>query len=97
MILSLAADLINVGTGAIILVLIVLANLYQFRIRRRFSGVIGKIMFWYSLGLASMLALTIFNWIAYPLQMDLVFISLSGRFFDLGGVRVFLKGARVIR
>ena len=38
-------QLFNAGTGAIILVLVLLANYYQFKVRRRFSGVIGKIMF----------------------------------------------------
>jgi hypothetical protein len=90
-------DLVNVGTGAIILVLIILANLYQFRVRRRFSGVIGKIMFWYSLGLGAMLAATIFYWIAFPLRMDLLTINLAGRGFDIVAIACFLKGAMVIR
>lgn len=90
-------DFFNIGTGAIILVLIILANFYQFRVRRRFSGVIGKIMFWYSLGLGSMLALSIFNWIAFPLHMDLLFITLAARVFDIAAVACFLKGAMVIR
>lgn len=95
--LSLAGNLLNIGTGAIILVLILLANYYQFRIRRRFSGVIGKIMYWYSLGLAAMLALTIFNWITYSFQMDFVFITLADRLFDIVAIACFLKGALVIR
>jgi hypothetical protein len=90
-------DLLNLVTGAIILVLIILANFYQFRVRRRFSGVIGKIMFWYSLGLGAMLALTVFNWIAFPLQMDLLSITLADRVFDIAAVACFLKGALVIR
>ena len=90
-------DLLNITTGAIILVLIILANFYQFRVRRRFSGVIGKIMFWYSLGLASMLAATIFYWIAFPLRMDLLSINLAGRVFDIAAIACFLKGAMVIR
>jgi len=93
----LLTDLLNVVTGAIILVLIILANFYQFRVRRRFSGVIGKIMFWYSLGIGSMLVLTIFNWIAFPLQMDLLSITLVDRIFDIAAVACFLKGAMVIR
>ncbi len=93
----LTEDLLNLGTGAIILVLIILANFYQFRVRRRFSGVIGKIMFWYSLGLGSMLVLTIFNWIAFPLRMDLLTITLADRVFDIAAIACFLKGAMVIR
>jgi len=90
-------DLLNIVTGAIIFVLIILANLYQFRVRRRFSGVIGKIMFWYSLGLGSMLVLTTFNWIAFSLRMDLFGITLADRVFDIAAIACFLKGAIVIR
>ena len=90
-------DLLNIGTGLIILVLVILANFYQFRVRRRFSGVIGKIMFWYSLGLGCILALTIFNWIAFPFNMDPVSITLADRVFVIAAVACFLKGAMVIR
>jgi len=90
-------DLFNIGTGAIILVLVILANFYQFRVRRRFSGVIGKIMFWYSLGLGCILAVTIFNWVAFPFNMDLVSITLADRVFVIAAVACFLKGAMVIR
>jgi len=93
----LTTDLLNVVTGAIILVLVILANFYQFRVRRRFSGVIGKIMLWYSLGLGSILALTIFNWIAFPLRMDLLSLTLADRVFEIAAVACFLKGAMVIR
>lgn len=89
--------ILNMGTGAIILVMILLANLRQYRIRRRFSGVIGKVMFWYMLGLGSLLALTIYNWIVYSLQLELMFITLSGRVFDIMATACFLKGASVIR
>lgn len=95
--LSFLDNLFNAGSGAIILVLILLANYYQFRIRRRFSGVIGRIMFWYSLGLGLMLAVTIFNWIMYSLQADFVLISLADRLFDIAAIACFLKGAMVIR
>jgi hypothetical protein len=91
------SDILNPATGAVILVLIVLANFYQFRIRRRFSGVIGKIMFWYSLGLALMLAATIFDWIMFSLQMDFVTVTLAARLFDMVAIACFLKGAMVIR
>jgi len=97
MTVPLGFEVFNAGTGAIILVLILFANYYQFRIRRRFSGVIGKIMFWYSFGLAVMLALTIFNWITYSLQMDMSFITLSDRLFFIVAIACFLKGAMVIR
>jgi len=88
---------LNVLTGSVILILILLANYYQFRIRRRFSGVIGKVMFWWSIGLAAMLALTIFNWITFGLGMDLSFITIIDRFFDIVGIACFLKGSMVIR
>ena len=94
---SLVFDVLNICTGAVILILILLANYYQFRIRRRFSGVIGKIMFWYSLGLAAMLAVAIFNWIAFSLRMDFITITLTARFFDIVAIACFLKGALVIR
>jgi hypothetical protein len=90
-------DAFNIGTGTVILILILLANYYQFRIRRRFSGVIGKVMFWYSVGLAAMLALTVFNWVTFSLRMDLSFITVSDRFFDIVAIACFLKGAMVIR
>jgi hypothetical protein len=89
--------LYNMGTGAIILVLIVLANYYQTKTRRRFSGVIGKVMLWYSVGLAAMLAVTIFNWTAYTLQLQLQFIENADRLFDIAAISCFLKGALVIR
>ena len=92
-----AFDVVNIGTGVLILILILFANYYQFRIRRRFSGVIGKVMFWYSIGLAAMLALTIYNWITFSLRMDLSFITLSDRLFDIVAIACFLKGATVIR
>jgi hypothetical protein len=54
-------------------------------------------MFWYSLGLGFILALTIFNWIAFPLRMDLVSLTLADRVFEIAAVACFLKGAMVIR
>jgi len=90
-------DVLNAGTGIIILCLVALATYYQFRIRRRFSGVIGAIMFWYSLGLAALLALTVFDWIAFPLNLDIFFITLLDRVLDIIALACFLKGALVIR
>ena len=94
---SLSFDILNASTGVVILVLILIANYYQFRIRRRFSGVIGKIMFWYSLGLATMLAVAILDWIMFSLQMDFITVTLIGRFFDILAIACFLKGTLVIR
>lgn len=91
------SDILNPASGAVILVLIVLANFYQIKIRRRFSGVIGKIMFWYSLGLGLILAATIFNWIMFSLQMDFVTVTLAARVFEIVAIACFLKGATVIR
>ena len=95
--MSVEQQLFNAGTGAIILVLVLLANYYQFKVRRRFSGVIGKIMFWYSAGLASLLGVTIFNWIMFSYGMDIATVSLAGRVFDIAAIACFLKGAMVIR
>lgn len=75
-------------------VFILLANYYQWKIRRRFSGVIGKIMFWYSLGLGAMLALTIWNWIVALLEIgmtellwgDLIFFLIASFFFFMGSI-----------
>jgi len=87
----------NFGTGLIILILIILANFYQFKVRRRFSGVIGKVMFWYSMGLATLLVLTILEWITFSLNMDLTFITIFERLFLIAAIACFLKGALVIR
>ena len=97
MFVPLGFDVLNIGTGTIILVLVLLANYYQFRVRRRFSGVIGKVMFWYSLGLAAILALTIFNWVMFSFRIDLAFITIYGRFFDIAAIACFLKGSMIIR
>jgi len=94
---SLVFDLFNIGTGVVILVLVLLANYYQFKVRRRFSGVIGKVMFWYSVGLATFLAVTVFNWIMFSFGTHLLLITFSDRFFDIVAIACFLKGAMVIR
>lgn len=90
-------DVFNTFTGTVILILVLLANYYQFRIRRRFSGVIGKVMFWYSVGLIVMLVLTVFNWIMFSLKMDLALVTVCERFFFIVALACFLKGAMVIR
>ena len=95
--MPLAIDILNASTGVVILVLILVANYYQFKIRRRFSGVIGKIMFWYSLGLATMLAVAILDWIMFSLRFDFITVTLAGRFFDIVAIACFLKGTLVIR
>jgi len=88
---------LNYVSGIIIVVLIVLANIYQVRIKRRFSGAIGKIMFWYSLGLAAMLMLTLFNVVANIFNWSLLTQVVGSRLFFLIAVAFFLKGALVIR
>ncbi len=83
--------------GVAITLFLALANFYQWKIRRRFSGVIGSVMFWYSLGLAAMLALTIWHWAVVIFDMstpdllwgDLVAFLLAAFFF--------FKGSTVIR
>jgi hypothetical protein len=84
-------------TGIFIIVMVVLANIYQLRIRRRFSGTIGKVMFWYSLGLAAMLALTVFNAIVDIMDWGLLTQVVGSRVFFLIAVAFFLKGSLVIR
>ena len=90
-------DLLNAGTGLVILILIILANFYQSKIMRRFSGIIGKVMFWYSIGLVTTLVGTIFEWIAFTLNLDFVIVTLAARVFAIVSIAFFLKGARVIR
>jgi hypothetical protein len=83
-----------VAAGIASSLFIILANYFQWKIRRRFSGVIGKIMFWYSLGLGAMLALTIWNWIVAMLEIgmaellwgDLVFFLIASFFFFMGSI-----------
>jgi hypothetical protein len=87
----------NPLSGTIILVLIVLANYYQYKTMRRFSGVIGKVMLWYSLGLATLLLATIFNFIAFSLNLNIWTINYGERAFFIVAILLFLKGARVIR
>ena len=89
--------ILNVGTGTIILILIVLANFYQRRIMKRFSGVIGKIMSWYSLGLFTFLLFTIFAWVVNIFDLDSRVAEIVGRLFFIVAIVCFLKGARVIR
>ena len=88
---------LNWISGVLIVILIVLANIYQLRIKRRFSGAIGKVMFWYSLGLAAMLVLTFFNVAADIFSWGLLTQIVGTRLLFLVAVAFFLKGALVIR
>jgi hypothetical protein len=88
---------LNIGSGFMILVMIVLANIYQRRVMKRFSGVIAKVMSWYSLGLFTFLILTIWEWITNVIVMDFWVGELVGRLLFIVGIAFFLKGARVIR
>jgi hypothetical protein len=92
-----SVSFLNVTSGVVITIMIVLANVYQLRIKRRFSGAIGKIMFWYSLGLAAMLALTIFNVVANILNWGLLTQVVGSRVIFLIAVAFFLRGSLVIR
>ncbi len=83
--------------GIAITVFIVLANFYQWKIRRRFSGVIGHIMYWYSLGLAALLVLTIWHWLVVIFDMTLPDLLWGDIVFFLVAVIFFFKGATVIR
>ncbi len=88
---------VNAAAAIVILIMIILANLYQFRVMRRFSGVIGRIMFWYSLGLAAMLALTLFNWAASIFNWGIMAELVGSRLFFLVAVAFFLRGSTIIR
>jgi lipopolysaccharide export LptBFGC system permease protein LptF len=89
--------LVNDLSGILIVVLIVLANVFQLRIKRRFSGAIGRVMFWYSLGLAALLLLTLFNVAADVFGWSLLAQVVGSRLFFLVAIVLFLKGALVIR
>jgi len=91
------ASLIDNVSGPLIVIMIVLANVLQIRVKRRFSGAIGKIMLWYSLGLGTMLVLTLFNAAADVLNWSLLAQVVGSRFLFLIAVAFFLKGALVIR
>lgn len=89
--------LLGLLPGIAIFVFLVLANYYQWKIRHRFSGVIGGIMFWYSLGLAALLALSIWHWAVVIFDMsqpDLLWGDLLA--FLIAAV-FFFKGSTVIR
>lgn len=89
--------LITIIPGILITIFIVLANFYQWKIRRRFSGLIGKIMFWYSLGLAALLALTIWHWLVVIFDMNIGDLLWGDIAFFLVAAIFFFKGSSVIR
>ena len=89
--------LLTIIPGIAITVFIVLANYCQWKIRRRFSGVIGRIMFWYSLGLAAMLVLTIWHWLVVIFDMNIADLLWGDIVFFLMAVIFFFKGSSVIR
>jgi hypothetical protein len=91
------ALLIDDIAGITIVVMIVLVNVYQLRIMRRFSGAIGKVMFWYSLGLGALFALTLFNVVADIFNWGLLAQVIGSRLFFIVAIAFFLKGALVIR
>jgi hypothetical protein len=95
--MELILRMVNDLSGILIVVLIILANIYQLRIKRRFSGAIGGVMFWYSLGLAALLLLTLFNVAADIFDWGLLAQVVGSRLFFLVAVVFFLKGALVIR
>ncbi len=88
---------LDVASGIAITVLIVLANFFQFRIMRRFSGVIGRVMFWYSLGLAAMLAQTIFNILVDILGWRLPLVLLGNQLLFMVAIALFFRGSIIIR
>jgi hypothetical protein len=64
---------------------------------KRFSGVIGQVMSWYSLGLFTFLMATIFEWGVNIFSLDSRVSEIVGRLFFIVAIACFLKGARVIR
>lgn len=92
-----AEPLLTIVPGIAITIFIVLANYYQWKIRTHFSGVIGRVMFWYSLGLAALLALTIWHWIVAIFEMRMVELLWGDVVFFLIAVFFFFKGSSVIR
>jgi len=95
--MELMLRLVNDLSGILIVVLIVLANVFQLRIKRRFSGAIGRVMFWYSLGLGALLLLTLFNVVADIMDWSLLAQVVGSRLFFLVAIVFFLRGALVIR
>lgn len=89
--------LLTLVPGIAISVFIITANYCQWKIRRRFSGVISRIMFWYSLGLAAMLALTVWNWIAGILDVSTSQLLWGDSLTFLLATFFFFKGSTVIR
>ncbi len=95
--MSLLGELLFVSSSLALLIMVVIANYYQIKIMRRFSGVIGKIMFWYSLGLASMLVLTIFEWVILLSGLDPGVRDAGEQIFFTVAVAFFLRGSIIIR
>jgi dolichol kinase len=89
--------LLTIIPGIAITVFILLANYFQWKVRRRFSGVIGKIMYWYSFGLAALLALTIWHWLVVIFDMNMGDLLWGDIAFFLIAAIFFFKGSSVIR
>lgn len=89
--------LLTLVPGIATSVFIIGANYYQWKIRRRFSGVISRIMFWYSLGLAAMLALTVWNWVAGILDIGTTQLLSGDSLTFFFAAVFFFKGSTVIR
>jgi hypothetical protein len=89
--------LLTLIPGIAVSVFLIVANYCQWKIRRRFSGVIGKIMFWYSLGLAAMLALTVWNWVAGIFDISTTQLLWGDSLTFLLAAFFFFKGSLVIR
>jgi len=89
--------LLTLVPGIAVLVFIIGANYYQWKIRQRYSGLIGRIMFWYSLGLAAMLALTIWNWVAGIFDIGTTQLLWGDSLTFLLATFFFFKGSIVIR
>lgn len=91
------ATIVTSILGISIWITIVLANYFQLRTLRKFSGLIGRVMFWYSIGLVMLLALT-----AYEYYVGLTTETLPPSYIGtmalfLIACLFFLRGASIIK
>jgi hypothetical protein len=89
--------LLSIVPGFAITVFIVLANYYQFKIRQRFSGLIGKVMFWHSLGLGALLLLTVWHWVVAIFDMTMSNLLWGDELLFLVACFFFFMSSIVIR
>ena len=86
----------NILAG-VIWAFIILANYRQIKIRKRFSGLIGKMMFWHTWGLIFLLIIAIYSGITANYFGLSELTNLGTMIFFLIAVIFFWKGSRVIK